>query len=423
MLRIDDEFRQPEASFVCGRRIKMPGVAIRNNMSKKLSFALILVVVFFAIPSFSQSRRQPQQPSQRVNQRPAAPSPTPTPLPSESAAEDDTATDSGETIAVDTRLVTMPVRVLDRKGRFVGGLVRENFTVLDNNAAQTIEHFQNEEQPFTVALILDMSYSTLFKIDEIQSAAIAFIDQLKPNDKVTVISFDEQIHVHCYATIDRKEIYRAIRQTKISTGTSLYETMDLAMNQTLRLIEGRKAIVLFSDGVDTTSRTSHDLANLRDAMEIDVLIYPIRYDTFADVQSLKNKPIINKPDNTTMRTPPTVPTSGQRGGLPFPIPGPMIMTPDDKGTTVEEYAKAEEYLNNMADRTGGRIFLASTLGNLSDAFRTIASELREFYSIGYYPTEDARPGKTRRIKVRVDKENVAVKTRSTYVVPELKTKK
>lgn len=389
-------------------------------MSKKLLFAFALVAVFFAIPSFSQSRRQPQQPNQRVNQRPA---PTPTPTPEEVVPEDHSAEDVGDVAEIGTRLVTMPVRVLDRRNRFVGGLGQKNFTVLENNVEQNIEHFQNEQQPFTVALILDMSYSTLFKIDEIQAAAIAFIDQLKPNDKVTVISFDEEIHVHCPATSDRNEIYKAIRQTKISTGTSLYETMDLAMNNTLRVIEGRKAIVLFSDGVDTTSRTSHDLANLRDAAEIDVLIYPIRYDTFADVQRMKDKPIINKPDNTTIRTPPTVPTSGQKGGLPFPIPGPMIMTPGDKGTTVEEYTKAEEYLTQMADRTGGRIFLASTLSNLSDAFQKIASELREFYSIGYYPTEDGKPGQTRRIKVKVDKENVAVKTRNTYVVPESTAKK
>lgn len=391
-------------------------------MSKKLSFGFAFVAVFFTIPTFSQSRRQPQQPNQRVNQRPTS-STTPTPTPEETIADDINATEDSEVVEVGTRLVTTPVRVLDRKGRFIDGLERQNFTVLENNVEQKIEHFQNEEQPFTVALVLDMSYSTLFKIEEIQSAAIAFIEQLKPNDKVTVISFDEEIHVHCPATSDRKEIYRAIRQTKIATGTSLYETMDLAMNETMRPIEGRKAIVLFSDGVDTTSRKSHDMGNLRDALELDVLIYTIRYDTFADVQALKKKPIINKPDNTTMRTPPTVPTSGQKGSLPFPIPGPMIMTPGDKGTTAEEYAKGEEYLNQMADRTGGRIFLASTLVNLTDAFQKIASELREFYSIGYYPTEDGKPGQTRRIKVKVDQENVAVKTRNTYVVPKSTAKK
>ena len=253
-----------------------------------------------------------------------------------------------------------------------------------------------------------MSYSTLFKIEEIQLAAIAFIDQLKPNDKVTVISFDEEIHIHSAPTSDRKELYRAIKQTKIATGTSLYETMDLAMNQTLRAIEGRKAIVLFSDGVDTTSRSSHDMANLRDSMEIDVLIYPIRYDTFADVQRMKDKPIIRKPDNTTMRTPPTVPTSRQKGGLPFPMPEPMIMTPGDKGTTVEEYAHAEEYLNQLADRTGD-VLSCKHLINLTNAFQKIAGELREFYSIGITrrgrkPADTPDQGKGR-------SGNVAVKTR------------
>lgn len=420
MLRADASNVPLEASFLYRICIKRPESA-RNNMSKKFVFALTFIAVSFVVPSSAQSRRQPQAPNQRVNQRPTT-TPTPTPTPEERVADDPTATDGGEVIAVDTRLVTMPVRVLDRKGRFVGGLGQQDFTVLDNNSEQKIEHFQNEEQPFTVALILDMSYSTLFKIEEIQAAAIAFIDQLKPNDRITVISFDEEIHIHCDPTSDRKEIYRAIRETKIATGTSLYETMNRAMNETMRPIEGRKAIVLFSDGVDTTSRTSHDLANIRDAMEMDVLIYPIRYDTFADVQRMKDKPIINRPDNTTMRTPPTVPTSGQKGGLPFPMPGPMIMTPGDKGTTVEEYTKAEEYLTEMADRTGGRIFVASTLGNLSNAFRTIASELREFYSIGYYPSEEGKPGQTRRVKVKVNKESVAVKTRNTYVVSKTKAK-
>src|SRR6185295_1363973 len=114
-----------------------------------------------------------------------------------------------------------------------------------------------------------------FKIGEIQSAAIAFIDQLRPQDKVMVVSFDEEVHMLCEATSDRKEIYRAIRSTKIATGTSLYEAVDLVMNHRLRSIEGRKAIILFTDGVDTTSRRANDFGNIDDARELDALIYPI----------------------------------------------------------------------------------------------------------------------------------------------------
>lgn len=382
----------------------------------KASTVFLLAVLIFAgaAAAFSQSRRvAPSKPNERTNERPAQPAATPTPHvenKNEAVAEE-----SDEIISIDTRLVTIPVRVIDRKNRFVGGLTKENFSVFDNNISQDIAHFQNEAQPFTVALVLDMSYSTVFKIGEIQSAAIAFIDQLRPEDKVMVISFDEEVHMLCEATSDRAAIYRAIRQTKISTGTSLYEAVDMTINDRLRKITGRKAIVLFTDGVDTTSRKSHDLENLRDALELDALIYPIRYDTFADVQSLKNKPVANPPNSGPRGTPPITPTGGKQS---FPMPGPVIATPDDKGTTPAEYEHAREYLDKLAIRTGGTMYDASSVFNLNNAFRRIASELREFYSIGYYPKEEPVPGKTRRIKVRVDLEKVAVRARDSYVIAE-----
>ena len=306
---------------------------------------------------------------------------------------------------------------MDRRSRFIGGLKQESFKVFEDDVEQEVAYFTNESQPFTVALVLDMSYSTTFKIGEIQSAAIAFIDQLRPEDRVLVISFDEQVHMLCEATSDRATIYRAIRNTKIATGTSLYEAVEMTINDRLRTVKGRKAMVLFTDGVDTTSRSSNDLANLRDALELDALIYPIRYDTFADVQAMKNRGPVMLPGPKTT-TPPTIPTSG---GLPFPIPtGPTVATPGSRGTTAEEYKFAEEYLTKLADLTGGSIYLASTIGNLNNAFTKIASELREFYSLGYYPTSEETPGKTRRIKVKVSQPDVVVRARDKYVVPKKK---
>lgn len=382
---------------------------------------LPLLCVAFCIGSVlsvaAQSRRVPPSTgSGKQNTRPASPTPTPTPVP-ESNESDLNAQDSGDVVAIDTRLVTIPVRIIDRKNRFVGGLTQENFKVFEDNVEQEIAYFTNESQPFTVALVLDMSYSTTFKIGEIQTAAIAFIDQLRPDDRVMVISFDQDVHMLCEATSDRGTIYRAIRSTRVSTGTSLYEAVDLTMNDRLRSVKGRKAVVLFTDGVDTTSTRSNDLQNVRDALELDALIYTIRYDTFADVQSMKNKTIVDLPTSKPT-TPPAIPTSN-----PFPtsIPqGPVVRTASDKGTTREEYQFAEEYLNKLANLTGGSIYLATTFGNLNSAFGKIASELREFYSLGYYPTSEEVPGKTRRIKVRVDQTNVAVRARDSYVIPKKK---
>jgi len=378
---------------------------------KRLAYLSVVLCLASFLSVQAQSRRVPPTTGkERPNARPAA---TPTPAPTPDLEEPRYVADANdEIVSLDTRLVTIPVRVLDRKNRFIGGLKQDNFKVYEDNIEQEIAYFTNEAQPFTVALVLDMSYSTTFKISEIQSAAISFIDQLRPEDRVIVISFDEDVHMLCEPTNDRGTIYRAIRSTRIATGTSLYDAVGMTMNDRMRTIKGRKAIVLFTDGVDTTSHRSNDYENLRDAMELDALIYPIRYDTYADVQSMKNKTILGpKP-----KTPPS--------GDPFPTSVPSIpsvmTTPGTKGTTVEEYKAAEDYLNQLAMRTSGTIYLASTFGNLNSAFSKIASELREFYSLGYYPAKEGVPGKSHRIKVKVDQVNVAVRARDSYVVPKKK---
>jgi len=380
-------------------------------------YALAFICLSFTI-SFAQSRRGAPNTdieTGKANKRPPQALPTPTSqtaIAEAQISQDDaqTISDDGEVIRVDTNLVTIPVKVSDRRNRFIAGLAKEDFKVTEDGVEQEIALFANEQQPFTVALVLDMSYSTKFKITEIQSAAIAFTAQLRPDDKVMVVSFDQEIQILCEATSDRQVIEKAIRSTKISYGTSLYEAVDMVMNAKLKKIDGRKAIVLFTDGVDTTSREAHDLSNLRDAQELDALIYPIQYDTFADVQALKNKPVITQP------TIPSPIPSKDKSPFPFPFPTGGVGTPSSQGTTVEEYRKAGEYLNEMAMRTGGTVFQADTTANLSQAFSNIAAELREFYSIGYYPSAEVQAGKKRKIKVRVNKDGISVRSRDSYIV-------
>lgn len=364
---------------------------------------IVFCLCLLSIVGVGQSGQKTPVSSGKANQRPVA---TPSPTPETPASPtDEPPVDDGEIISVNTQLVSLPIRVMDKKSRFVAGLKKDNFKVLQDGIEQEVALFSNEHQPFTVALMLDMSYSTSFKIGEIQAAAIAFIDQLRPQDKVMVTSFDGEVRLLCEATNDRKLIYQAIKSTKIETGTSLYEAVDVVMNDRLRTIEGRKAVILFTDGVDTTSRRVSDLQNLQDAMELDALIYTIRYDTFADVQAMKNKPATEPP-------PITIP--GQ-GGSPFPKILTSIGTPNSQGTSTEEYRHAEEYLDQLSMRTGGRTYVASSLGNLADAYTKIASELREFYSIGYYPKQDRIAGKKTNIKVRVDQPGLIVKTREGYL--------
>lgn len=372
-------------------------------------FGLAVICLSFTINS-AQSRRVSGDVIKKNNRLETKPIESPTPPNSNTTAQtqpktdDKSETDDTEVIKVDTGIVSIPVKVLDRSGRFIGGLTKENFKVLEDNIEQEIAYFSNEQQPFTVALVLDMSFSAKFKAEEIQAAALAFINQLRPKDRVMIVSFDQEVYVQCEPTNDRKVLQNAIRRTKISYGTSLYDAMDLVINQKLKNITGRKAIVLFSDGVDTSSLKSDDLLNLSDALELDALIYPIEYDTFNEVQAMKNKPVIITPTSTD------------------PIPTIGIGKASSKGTTIEEYQKADEYLNEMANRTGGRLYKASTIANLSMAFSNIASELREYYSLGFYPKEETQVGKKHRIKVRVDRRGVIVKARDSYSVKKEKVK-
>ncbi len=380
---------------------------------KKLFIAIIFVVFCLNVsPGAAQSNRTSDSDEvKKANKRPVE---TPTPKTENSRTDEtipeDSIFDETEVFGGSTDIVSFPVRVTDRKGRFVTGLQKENFKIFEDGKEQVIEFFNNEQQPFTVALVLDMSYSSTFKIDEIQRAAIDFIDQLRKDDRVMVISFDEEVHVLSEPTSDRQKLYAAIMKTKLGSGTSLYYAINFVVNQRFRKISGRKAIVLFSDGVDTTSTSISAIQNLRDVQEIDTLIYPIHYDTFADVQRMKNQTVIVPPTQ-----PNPIPTSTPNP-FPFPIPTGGIGTPSSQGTSAEDYRRAEVYLNDLANRTGGRFYEASTTGNLSRAFSSIAAELREFYGLGYSLPEGAEEGAKRRIKVEVDREKVTVKARESYTV-------
>lgn len=396
---------------------------------KKYTALFCLIFIYSGFTNnFAQSRRAapaPEITSGKANKRPAQTAATPKPSPVNPEDEPNntnietvgsnpetagTVEADADVIKIDTEMVSVPVKILDRRGRFVSGLTKENFQIFEDSAPQEIAYFSNEQQPFTVALVLDMSYSSTFKIAEIQNAAMDFVGQLRPNDKVMVVAFNEEVQVLSQPTNDRNALQRAIKSTAIGSGTSLYEAVDLVINQKFKKIAGRKAIVLFTDGVDTTSRRANDLSNLSDALELDALVYPIEYDTFNDVQAMKNKPVITK-----QPIPSPIP-SQNKSPFPFPFPTSGIGTPSSQGTSAEDYRRADQYLNDMADRTGGRLYQASTTANLAQAFSNIAAELREYYSLGYYPAEKSREAKSHKIKVRVDKDGLVVRARDSYVV-------
>ncbi|HEX7333847.1 MAG TPA: VWA domain-containing protein [Pyrinomonadaceae bacterium] len=313
----------------------------------------------------------------------------------------------GDVVRIDTNLVTVPVSVLDRQGRFISDLQRQQFTVFENGVEQKIAYFESTEKPFTVALLLDTSGSTFFHLWEIKEAAITFAKQLRPQDRVLVVTFDRLVMLLTEATNDQNVVTEAVERNAITGfSTRLYDAIELVIKARLNKIDGRKAIVLFSDGVDTASYQATYKSTLREIDELDVLIYPIQYDTtdFVDAQTRTNATI----ETTTIRSRqfPTRSSSQVTYGTPK-ASGP--------GTSIGDYKLADQYLHQLATKTGGRLYQANERTQLRDAFSKIAEELRHQYSLGYYPQTTLQSGERREIKVRVDQPELAVRARDSYV--------
>ncbi len=308
--------------------------------------------------------------------------------------------DPGEedVIRVETDLVTIPVRVTDKRGRPLADLKMEEFKIIENGVEKEIAYFSDLEQPFTVALVLDMSYSSVFKLADIQEAAKKFVAQLRPGDKVMVVSFAEKPIVLCEATSERKILNLAIEGSRIASGTGLYLTLDMVLNEKLARIPGRKAIVLLSDGVDTTSIFETAATVGKDILESDVLIYPIKYNTYDDVQkSRRSSAQILYDDNDKPYTVDTRPVKGERE---------------------EDYAAAKEFLKSAAQDTGGRLYNVNSATNLDEAFANIANELRKIYSLGYYPNSELKRGTAVNIRVRVYRPDLIIQAKESYSRPK-----
>lgn len=343
-------------------------------VSMLMSAAFLTSAQSARVKSYSES-------GSRIEKAEAAPARTPIP--------------NDDIVRIETDLVTIPVRISEKSGRPVPDVKQSEFKIFENGVEQDVAYFQNEEQPFTVALLLDMSYSSVFKLHDIQAAADLFVSQLREQDKVMVVSFDEKVRILCKPTGNRRVLRLAIESTKIGSGTSIYTAFDTILNESFRNISGRKAVVVLSDGVDTSSKRASLRSVLRDISETDVLIYPIQYDTYDDVQKNRRKDaqvVYDEDDRKYVRE---------------KSPG--------RGERQQDYKEAAEFFKAAADQTGGHVYKVRSNTNLKSAFTAIADELRKIYSLGYYPSNGRQPGNSYTIKVRVYRPNLIIRAREKFL--------
>ncbi|HEY0547635.1 MAG TPA: VWA domain-containing protein [Pyrinomonadaceae bacterium] len=423
------------------------------------SITLIILSLILTTCALAQSGRSKQNTGNgKRNQPAAAPTPTPAPTPASEPPQMNTGDEAQdvESVKVETNLVTVPIIVSDRNDIYVPDMRQEEFSIEEDGVKQELAFFASVTQPFHVVLMLDTSGSTQDKLGQIKRAADAFIDELQPADRVKLISFDDKINDYGDFTNDRTALRAAIGSLRPGAGTKLYDAMEVAIHA-LRRIEGRKAIVIFTDGVDWYSDHASINQNRRELEEAGIIVYPIRYDTREETERIAREQARRgqtidlgtifgggggvgqsptPPPANPGSTIPLPPSTG--GGSPtiggFPIP-PIVIQPrsdpngrNDPNSSGSEanikamldlaYATADGYLRDLAQITGGKLYRADTLGSLPLAFANIAAELRTQYSLGYYPTNVARDGKFRKLKVRTTRAGVIVRARPGYRAPK-----
>jgi Ca-activated chloride channel family protein len=279
-------------------------------------------------------------------------------------------------------LVTVPAVVMDRNGRYIANLRKEDFRIYEDGVEQSVAYFASVEIPFTVALMLDVSGSTQFQLSQIRDAANTFVNRLRFNDRMMAITFDGQIHVLTEPT-DVGTIRRSkLHIPQVSDGTVLYDAVEFALKR-MAQIPGRKAIVLMTDGVDQNSVATFK-GTLDDIAEQDVLIYTVQYNT---LPQLPQRLSVIKNEKARRRV---------------------------QERLMKGYAVSEPYLRALANKTGGRFYKADDLRDVGPAFEAITQELGGQYSLGYYPKSNSTTGTERTIKVRVRYPNLVVRARDSY---------
>lgn len=327
-------------------------------------------------------------------------------------------------VAVDSVFLNVSVR--DRNtNRSIVGLKKEDFLIYEDGVRQEIDQLLPTEAPFNLLLLLDVSGSTQSYIHLMQQAAVDFTRQIKTNDKVAIATFNSSVQLIQNFTNDRAEAEKAIRRIKSGGGTAFYDALMTCLDRYMRGIEGRSAIVVFTDGVDNQlegrtregSRTTYDELYRR-VQESDTIIYTIFLDTEGQMAAARRNQR-GYPGGYPGGYP-----RGRRGGFPggfpFPLPVPTPQPapqpyPRRQEDTRAIYEEANRQLQEIADETGGRMYTPHKASELSGVYSEIADDLRIQYLLAYNSTNRAQDGRWRQIRVDVpDHTEAVVRTRRGY---------
>jgi Ca-activated chloride channel family protein len=396
---------------------------------RRLPGSIVLLVILATVCATAQQiTQQPAQRPRRVNGSEQTTEAKKTPPDSQEV-------DEGDVIKTDTQLVSVPAVVTDSTGHPLSGLKPENFRLIEDGQPQTITNFGTTDTPFEIALLLDTSGSTRDDVALIRAAANSFIEALRPGDRVGVVAFNQArtiknpiatVEVLAQLTSDRESLRNAIDNLGASQGTPYYDGLEKVADSIFREppkddVRGRRAIVALTDGVDSSSNSDFATARMKLA-RAGIACYFIQVNTEDFVEDRLMKDC--QDDGQLALSQRQIrryrelffPKAKEENFNSFCQMGPFERMSISRAL----YQLARKEMNDLARTSGGRSFEAATLADARAAFARVAADIGTLYSLGYYPTNKARDGKFRSIKLEVRglKDKAQVRARDGYYAPK-----
>jgi Ca-activated chloride channel family protein len=403
---------------------------------KTLALAALTALPALTTAPVPAGRAQVQE---ETYQRPRRVSPAPTPqaapasrpAPQRPAAGEEV--DEDEVVRIETQLVSVPAVVTDRTGRPLTGLSAADFQIFEDGRPQKIANFSTTEAPFEVALLLDTSGSTREDVGLIRAAARAFVEALRPGDRVAILAFNTKkegseqlaaVELKAPLTDDRELLQDAVESVGASNGTPFYDSLakvarDVFRERPTEQTRGRRALVALTDGVDSTSESSFEEAR-EQLKRAGVVSYFVMVNTEDYVE---DRLMQDCEDGGALRLSSTQLRRYQRviapGAAPEDFSNFCRMGQFERmhaSRTLYQMARAE--MANLARESGGKTFPAADLRDARRAFRQVAEDIGTQYSLGYYSTNTARDGTFRKINVQVrTRKDAQVRAREGYQAP------
>jgi VWFA-related protein len=359
-----------------GTSVMLPGGL---GLQSQLTWLAIFVSLLLAVLPFSAAAQSKSS--------------TPTPTPN----QDEQEVDPDDVISVNTTEVSLSVTVRDRTGLLVSNLTRKDFRVFEDGVEQPLSDLSLRKVPVDVALVVDASSSVAGNLEDFRTAAEGFATHLAPDDRVSLIQFDDRIIMLQDWTGSLVQLRRALRRIVPGMFTRFHDAVLLASRDQAPRPNARHAIIVLTDGIDSGRGTTFDAA-LRAALQAQATVYVVSNTEIEKARKQEELSTLLSASDATVKF--------------------NQLRIDDLRLGLAALTESERNLEQLTAATGGRLYKPASFNDLERTYAEVADELRHQYTLYYSPLNTKRDGQFRRVRVETTDPTHQVAARVGYYAPK-----